>query len=130
MLKFFLLILNDTMNNNGIMEKRKDFPSEILSQFNFLIGIFTLKPKLSEFYSWSMDSVNLFCLCRTRRQHIRMWRHLQIENSEQFNFKTAGGTREQAYIALPTYTYAHTLFFNCIDANMVIIIIWYTILCT
>jgi len=49
MLKYFLF-LNDIINIIlGIMEKR-NYASEIMQQFNFIIGIFTLKPKLSEFY--------------------------------------------------------------------------------
>jgi len=61
----------------GCNGKNADLPLEILSQFNFIIGIFTIKPKLSEFYS---DCVNAFCPCYTyvrRRQYMRGWSPLK-----------------------------------------------------
>lgn len=69
----FLLFLNDIIiiynKNNG---KNSVLPSEILSQFDFIISILTLKPNLSKFYS---DCVNKFCLCRKclrQKQHMRI----------------------------------------------------------
>jgi len=40
-------------------KKPNEFPSYILSQLNFIIGIFTLEPKFSDLYS---DCINAFCL--------------------------------------------------------------------
>jgi len=64
----------------GIMgNKGKKLPSEILSQFNFIIAsIFTLESKSNDLYS---DCVNAFCLYRTcvnRRKHMWMWRSLKL----------------------------------------------------
>jgi len=43
-------------------KKRSVLPLEILSQYNFIIGLFILEPKLSELYS---VYVNAFCsTCR------------------------------------------------------------------
>lgn len=73
MLKVFLFlkdIVNVILYNE---KKRNDLSSKILSQLNLILGIFTLKPKLSEFYS---DCVKAFCPCRTyirRRWHMRAW---------------------------------------------------------
>jgi len=54
-----------------IMEKLIVFPSEILSSYNFLIGIFTLESKLSELYSDCVNEFYLYRTCIRQKQHIR-----------------------------------------------------------
>ena len=67
-----LVFLNDIINVLlSIIEttQRLALRNIVTIQFN-IIGIFTLEPKFSEFYS---DCVNVFCLCHTcvrRRQQI------------------------------------------------------------
>jgi len=64
----------------GIMEKTL-LTSEVLSQFYFIIGIFTLELKLRDFYS---DCVDAFCLGRVRRRQnmrcdILLYRYFKLK---------------------------------------------------
>jgi len=51
-----------TSQNLIFFKQTQHLPSEKLAQFNLIIGIFTIEPKLSEFYP---DCLNAFCLCLT-----------------------------------------------------------------
>jgi len=53
----------------GIIEKRNDLTSEILSQFNFIIGMFALEPKLGDLYSDSVDTFSQYRPYVQWRQH-------------------------------------------------------------